>query len=119
MHEDIEQVAAGHGIAVDALRQASELTSRTVGRIRAALRKKFPISQDTPPAIDVVLLGSYGRGEATTGSDRDYLVIVHGQPKAQDPPEFIQAMEQACDEEGMEPPGGEGMFGQLAIGAEL
>ncbi len=119
MHEDIERVATTLGIELDALKRASELASKHLNEISAVLQKKFPIESGNTSDIDVVFLGSYARGEATIGSDRDYLVILHGLAKPSKPRDFIRETERICDELLIKKPGGGGLFGEIAIGQEL
>ncbi len=119
MHECIERVAATLNIDISALKRANEQALKDLKTIGDGLQRRFPLSSGMNSGIDVVFLGSYGRGEATKGSDRDYLVILHRLVNPSVPPDFIIEVERICTEIGIPKPGGGGLFAEIAIALEL
>lgn len=119
MHTDIEQVADRECLDLSALRKASSTSSDDIKEIRASLQKRFPIQAGKEQAIDLVLLGSYGREEATQGSDFDHLILLHASPSPAEIRQFIEEVRRIGKEMGIPNPGATGLFGEIAIGAEL
>lgn len=119
MHADIEKLATSEHLDLKALRKASELSIKDIGHVKKALQTKFKIDPSEPTQIDLVLLGSYGRQEATKGSDFDHLVLLHSSPSATLVKDFIAEVNTVRKELDIPKPGASGLFGEIAIGAEL
>jgi len=119
MHEAIKRAANDLHIQLDALDHASQLATRDIDRIREVLCKKFPFPIGEKAPIDVIFLGSYGRGEATKGSDRDYLIILDGSTKPSRAKEIFRAVEGVCDELNIQKAGRGGLFQEFVSSAEL
>lgn len=119
MHEAIQRAANDLQVQLDALDQASNLAARDIKRIREVLCKKFPYPPEKKSPIDVIFLGSYGRGEATKGSDRDYLIILDGTTKPSRAKEIFRAVEGICDELNIQKAGRGGLFQEFVSSAEL
>jgi hypothetical protein len=115
----LEQLQQDTGRRFDALLGARELTARRIAERRALL---------SDLAIDgnatVVLMGSWGRRELTTGSDDDYVVVVRGIApaggwgSAHDTAASI-AERFARDPGGFGAPGRQGIFAEVVYSADL
>lgn len=119
MHSDIERVASNERIDLSSLEKASATSSKDIREIRASLQKRFPIQAGNDPEIDLVLLGSYGREEATHGSDFDHLILLHASPTPAKIRQFIEEVRKIGEELELPNPGSSGLFGEIAIGSEL
>lgn len=119
MHEAIQRAANELQIQLNALDQASNLATRDINRVREVLCKKFPLPREGKSPIDVIFLGSYGRGEATKGSDRDYLIILDGATTPSRAKEIFRAVEGVCDELDIQKAGRGGLFQEFVSSAEL
>ncbi|WP_210494010.1 hypothetical protein [Patulibacter sp. SYSU D01012] len=100
------ELLAGHARSgFPHLRAARARTDRDLETMRASLR-------DVPrdPDASIVLMGSWGRRERTSGSDDDFLVLVGGDPR----PDARPALERLGDVigAGEAKPGTQGVFGQ-------
>ncbi len=73
MDELIIRLAREGGIDISALQRASERTTAQKKDFRKRLIKQIPQERDYR-SIDVLLTGSFARGEVTNGSDCDFLV---------------------------------------------
>lgn len=104
---------------MSALRKASSTSSDDIAEIRKSLQTRFPIQAGNEPDIDLVLLGSYGREEATQGSDLDHLILLHASPTPAAIRQFIEEVRRIGKEMDIPDPGSTGLFGEIAIGAEL
>ncbi len=73
----LSELAAAGGVAFPALEAARARTASRCDAARAALA-----GMPRDPDVAVVLLGSWGRGEVTQGSDDDVLVVTSGALRA-------------------------------------
>lgn len=119
MHPDIESFASKERLELDALQKASSLSLKDVAEVRNSLQRKFKIEDGKQPEVDLVLLGSYGREEATKGSDFDHLVLLHSSPSAIRVRDFIAEVDKVREELNIAKPGSSGLFGEIAISAEI
>jgi hypothetical protein len=119
VHEDIERIATALRLDLGALKKANDLALKGMQDVSNHLHVKFPLPSGKQSDIDVVFLGSYARGEARKGSDRDYLVILNGPVDPHVPPDYIREVETICDELSILKAGAGGLFADVAIGPEL
>ena len=116
---------ADHATPLDALVAATgrELPTLMAARQRSsertALRRQLLRDLATDGDVSVVMLGSWGRAEVTSGSDDDLLVLVDGEPRQRvrpQVPEIVTAIETG---DSFNAPGAEGTFGDVAFSLEL
>jgi hypothetical protein len=119
VHSDIENLASTENLDLGALREACKLSLKDVKDVKSSLEKKFPIVPGRLPEVDLVLLGSYGRQEATKGSDFDHLILLHASPTPVQVRDFIAEVDTIRNELDIPKPGTSGLFGEIAISAEL
>lgn len=98
----LEKLAAASGRDVPNLLKAREATHEGLEARRAALGQ-LPHDED----VAVVLMGSWGRAEVTSGSDDDFMVLVRG-AKRQDVRPSIDEVKTVLDRA----PGDQGIFGK-------
>ena len=91
---------------------ARATTERLVEKLRAGL------AEFEDPNYSIVVTGSLGRGEASEGSDADWILLVDGLSNPDHGP-IRQKIAVRFAELGFEPPGGTGTFGDLVTGHEL
>lgn len=120
MHDDIIRVAQSLGVDISALTHASDQSRKVLEKFRRELSQKFPLSSNAEPSdIDLVVHGSYAREEATSESDFDHLIVLHGLPKPRFIQDFIKEVERIRIEETIKEPGREGLFGEIVVAGEL
>ena len=73
MASPLEQLAQASGREFPHLLKARELTSKGLSERRARLAD---LSHDED--VSIVLMGSWGRSEVTSGSDDDFMLLVRG-----------------------------------------
>lgn len=95
--------------AIDRARSEAE---RHRQRLADRLEKRLPL--DT----SLVVSGSLGRGEVTSGSDVDWILLVDGQAAAGHL-DAVYTIEEAIKDMGLRQPGRERTFGNLAFSHEL
>jgi len=128
MHPDIELAAERLGLSdtLVSLRAAAEHSVKLLDNATAWLTKFLDPSQSQ--CLDVVVLGSFARQEASSESDFDYLVVAYGIPpnvamtrdllKAVD--QFIVESFPDTNEPGKKRrPGTTGLFGRITSAADL
>ena len=110
----LTRLAAATGAEFPALFDAREDTSRELEKRRRALQD---VERDEDVAV--VLMGSWGRLEATAESDDDYMCLVEGERRPAE--EVRPSVEEAWRGMGSEGklPGEEDIFGVPAFSAEL
>jgi hypothetical protein len=91
---------------------ARERTAQAVADRRSALES---LSRDAD--VSVVLMGSWGRAELTSGSDDDYMVLVYG-PRRDDVSPTIDAVAEVLGA-GATKPGPEDLFGKVVYSDDL
>lgn len=132
LHRAIEEAATALRIdrEIDALRTAAEWSE---GRLAEAEAHIKGLISPEEAEIDVLVLGSYARGEASTKSDFDYLIVPHGLPPAgsirftrdllRAVDEFIERLGKLAVDDDDDPsdrrPGGTGLFGQIQSASDL
>jgi hypothetical protein len=84
--------------------------SRTTHRLHERRQAMGTIQAD--PDVSVVLMGSWGRAELTSGSDDDYMVLVNGAWRPDH--EVNPSMERVAKELNVKP-GREGLFGEIVF----
>ncbi len=102
MGTPLEQLAKASGVDFPNLRRARELTERGLASRRQKLGN---LESDTDVAV--VLMGSWGRGEVTSGSDDDFMLLIRGQERSEVRPARAD-LEAILDR----PPGPQGIFGE-------
>jgi predicted nucleotidyltransferase len=118
MHSTLERALANLGIAdqVPNLKEAARLSDEIVQEARQFLTSKF----STEKTIDVVLLGSIARGEASKESDFDYLLLAYSlPPKPRDTREILAAADEIPAMFNLDPPGTSGIFGKVVSSTDL
>lgn len=120
MHPTLASAIDELGIAdtTTALAEAAVFSQQVVSDARAFLRERI----DASLPVDVVVLGSVARDEATGTSDLDYLVITHG--LLEDPPRGVRTIISAVEELradllDLQQPGRTGLFGRLVAAQDL
>jgi hypothetical protein len=88
---------------------------RTEAQLEDRTRKLADLGCDRD--IAVVLMGSWGRGELTSESDDDFMVLVNGAPQV-DLESTMDAVSEVLGDDDRRP-GREGIFGQPVSAAEL
>lgn len=110
----LRRLEAAAGVAFPTLTRARERTGRQLEERRRSLQR---VDRDKDTAV--VLMGSYGRLEATGGSDNDFMCLVDGAGRATE--EIHPSVEQAWEGMGKpgKLPGKEDLFGVPAFSSEL
>jgi hypothetical protein len=100
------------------IREAADFSERTLEGAAKALAAELPPSDELP--LDVVVLGSVARREASEESDFDFLVIAHGLPaNVMATRDLLKAAFQMQEKSVMEAPTPGGMFGSVISAPEL
>jgi hypothetical protein len=95
----------------DARRQTAE---------RMAARVELANALEADSDVSIVLMGSWGRAELTSGSDDDFMVLVHGEERELVRPSVEAVAESfAKDPDGFKDPGREGVFGKAVFSQQL
>src|SRR6266852_4646551 len=97
------------GVSFPAIRKAQAVTKAR----RATLEKVF--TDKVAPDTSLVLFGSIARGEVTSGSDTDWLLLVDGQafPEHLDQQHAIATKLKKLKKYGFDEPGRSGIFGGM------
>ncbi len=105
MTTPLQQLSQASGRAFPNLLAARELTATKLAERRPSLQQ-LPHDED----VAIVLMGSWGRSEVTSGSDDDYMVLVSGESR--DNVRLSKAeIEMILDRT----PGGQGIFGEPVL----
>ncbi len=119
MHAVLEEAVQALGIAdrVDALKAAAARSDNIISDARSFLSKEIePV--DVP--VDVVVLGSIARREATTESDFDFLVIAYGLPdRVTQTREMLSAVDRLRAKLALSAPGRTRLFGRVVSAPDL
>lgn len=118
MHPALSEACEALGIELPTLRTAADRSDRWIDDAREFFLQELADLGDT---LDVVLLGSIGRREASPESDLDYLVVAHRlipQPGTAVPHVF-RAVDEFREMLGLREPGGTGIFGRLVAAPDL
>ncbi len=119
MHPDLANAENILDVSLPALKGAAELSHIDITEFKGELLEAFPYDNGVDPKnIDVVLLGSHARGEATQGSDCDYFVLQRGASPLVSQ-QLIFHTEKVLEQVGLGKPGGQGVFGDIVIAAML
>jgi hypothetical protein len=102
MASTLEQLSAASGRKFPHLLKARELTSKELSERRARLAE-LPHDED----VSIVLMGSWGRSEVTSGSDDDFMLLVRGDWREKVRPSKAE-VETILDRS----PGEQGIFGK-------
>ena len=113
----------GLGDQMPTLSQNAEHSLQTLAEAKSWLEQEVPIVQSGE--VDVLILGSYARLEASGVSDFDYLIVMHSLPQnvrigrrlLQAADEFIRDSLETSGES--RKPGRTGLFGQITAAADL
>lgn len=119
MYPVIEEAVKVLGIAdqIDALRAAAKRSESYIADSRRFLIQELP-PVDIP--LDVVVLGSIARREASTESDFDFLVIAYELPKQiTKTREVLLAVDRLREKLGLAEPGRRRLFGRVVAAADL
>jgi hypothetical protein len=102
MASPLEQLTAASGRNFSNLYAARELTARRLAERRASLAE---LQHDED--VSLVLMGSWGRSEVTSGSDDDFMLLVQGDARtdARPSPAEVKAILDRA-------PGDQGIFGE-------
>lgn len=121
MHTDLEEAARGLGVDLPHLAIASMTAETDISRFKTNVMASWQRelrSGDDYRDVDLVLLGSIARREVTKGSDCDYVVLQNGCT-----PEISRRLLRIADKVREElqyaEPGGQGVFGDIVIAANL
>lgn len=108
----VETLAERCGAIWPAIKAARENARAQIDRVRTEL------SRLEDPQASVVVMGSVARGEVTSGSDFDWMLLIDG---ASDPEHFALAgaIADALDKIGLRKPGPTEMFGKLVNSHDL
>lgn len=111
----LERLVSATGRELPTLDHARETTVR-----RLEQRRELFASRERDVDVAIVLLGSWGRREVTSGSDDDYMVLVRGEPRENVRPtvEEVRGWFEE-DPSGTRAPGRENIFGELVFSGEL
>lgn len=100
------------------LRAAADFSERTLDGASKVLAGSFPPSDDFH--LDVVVLGSVARREASEASDFDFLVIAHGLPSnVTATRDLLKAAFDIQEKSQMDAPNPGGLFGSVISAPEL
>lgn len=102
MTAPLEQLAEASGVDFPNLRRARKLT-----KDRLAGRRKALGNLNSDDDVAVVLMGSWGRAEVTSGSDDDFMLLIRGDARSEVHPRRTD-IEAILDR----PPGSQGIFGE-------
>src|SRR5664280_3772 len=102
MASPLEQLTAASGRNFPNLYAARELTARRLAERRASLAE-LPHDED----VSLVLMGSWGRSEVTSGSDDDFMLLVQGDARLDVRPSLAE-VKTVLDRA----PGDQGIFGE-------
>jgi len=102
MTTPLEQLADASGVDFPNLRKARELT-----RDGLASRRETLGNLESDDDVAIVLMGSWGRAEVTSGSDDDFMLLIRGDERTEVRPARSD-VEAILDR----PPGSQGIFGE-------
>lgn len=105
----LDLLAAESGRSFPTLAAARERTRTGLAERR---RRLSELAHDQDAAV--VLMGSWGRAEVTSGSDDDFMLLVHGHPRFEVRPS-IEDVASILDRA----PGGQGIFGSPVFSDQL
>jgi hypothetical protein len=105
MSAPLHQLSQASGRAFPNLLAARELTATKLAERRPSLQQ-LPHNED----VAIVLMGSWGRSEVTSGSDDDYMVLVSGESRDDVRPSKAE-IETILDRA----PGKQGIFGEPVL----
>jgi hypothetical protein len=111
----LERFVEETGHELPTLGRARAITTRRLGE-----RRELFASRPRDADVAIVLLGSWGRREVTSGSDDDYMVLVHG-PRRDDVRPSVDEVSGWLrhDPVATRAPGRENVFGELVFSGEL
>jgi hypothetical protein len=124
--EVAEQSAARAAAPVETLSERSgrplaalkEARRRTAERMAARVALTNAIEADTD--VSIVLMGSWGRAELTSGSDDDFMVLVHGDDREVVRPSVEAVAESFAKDPGsFKDPGRDGVFERAVFSQQL
>jgi Putative nucleotidyltransferase DUF294 len=115
--------------SVSALDELSDQTGRPLAALKEARRQtaerlgtriELATGLETDSDVSIVLMGSWGRAEITSGSDDDFMVLVHGEERDSVHPS-VEAVAESfeADPAGFKDPGREGVFGKAVFSQQL
>jgi hypothetical protein len=111
----LERLVQASGHELPTLIRVRETTMQ-----RLEQRRKLFDSCGRDEDVAIVLLGSWGRCEVTSGSDDDYMVLVHGEPRTEVRPSVDEVRSWFEDDPGgTRAPGRENIFGELVFSQDL
>ncbi len=103
----LDQLQERLGVRWESIARAREESARLCARLESRLA---PYSTEDAA---IVVFGSLARGEATSGSDVDWTLLVDGQSFAEHG-EATRDIAEWLEQEGLRSPGPEGTFGEIA-----
>lgn len=110
----LERLARATGRKVPTL-----LAARERSRERTALRHNLLADLAGDDDASVVMLGSWGRCEVTSGSDDDLVLLVHGPARDNVRPDLATVAALLREGDAFSTPGREGVFGDTAFSGDL
>lgn len=113
--DEIERVADAHDITLTAMRETASATHRELRDFRTDLATTEALAD----GMDVILTGSFARGDASPDSDCDFLVLVSGVPEHQFITDLLAEMRRLIRERQINEPGTQGVFGDFVLTTEL
>lgn len=120
LHPVLQEALRGLSMedAVPAITQAAGFSTGALTEAATELTRIHPPAEDDP--LDVVVLGSLARREASEESDFDFLILAHGLPAdVRATRELLAAILEIQGKSGMEAPNPTGMFGRVISAPEL
>jgi hypothetical protein len=95
------------------------VAARRCSRARIDRRRELLSGLDGDADASVIMLGSWGRFELTSGSDDDLLILVHGATRETVRPDISQIVRLISAGDAFRAPGPEGTFGDVAFSQDL
>jgi hypothetical protein len=102
MTTPLERLTDASGVDFPNLRKARELTKDGL-----ASRRETLSSLESDDDVAIVLMGSWGRAEVTSGSDDDFMLLIRGDAR-----EEVSPARSALEAILSHPPGPQGVFGE-------
>ncbi|MBN1805604.1 MAG: hypothetical protein JW837_10160 [Sedimentisphaerales bacterium] len=119
MHVDLVKAARLVSVKLPALEDASKTSRRLLSQFKEVLKQEFSKNRpDDLERTDIVFLGSIAREEASFQSDFDYYVLQDG-ALPETTRRLITSAEKIRETFGSAQPGGQGVFGNIVVAANL
>jgi hypothetical protein len=123
MHEDLLKAADALNLSLPNLKAAATNTERDVAEFKSSVSAHWSnhqtkVRQEDITDVDLILLGSIARQEATAESDCDYFILQNGcTPDISR--KILSIAHKVRTDLGFAPPGRQAVFGDIVIAANL